>query len=183
MTTKTTTKTTKKTARRMTTSQLNDRIIEINNNVMMTRGDRVAALDELLTKAGFPREKAPDLYQTEMIVLHGGPLRVISVSGEVMKTNSEISDVRGHLPAINIFVTPLDETDLTFASMIWLGGRTQAARHVEILGPSTVFHNPAQPVAQLPRRSAVMATRAPLRVHIDTREQVLLYARRSQYGC
>jgi hypothetical protein len=102
-----------------------------------------------------------------------GRLRAIAISSESLRANQHVNPVTNMWPVIEIFDLPEDgNTMLAEPVEIEVDGyNREVFRHVEILGPSRVVHNPLLPLQGNGRRVAVMVTEAPLLVHVDSEEQ------------
>lgn len=181
--------------------QLDAEIRKLNENRRLSYGDRLALLDKLF--AAWPRPKLPELYETEVIVLPSAH-RAIAVSGQTVQENSKLREIANYWPLIEIYEIPesgkisdarllrMDRTSIEYGD--WEKSAVLVSRHVEILGPCEVVHDPTQPIEGLARRACVMRTKAPLRVHVDTIEQAKRngvghpthyneYNRTGRFGC
>lgn len=181
--------------------QLDAEIRKLNENRELSYGDRLALLDKLF--AAWPRPRLPELYETEVIVLPSAH-RAIAVSGQTVQENSKLREIKNYWPLIEIYEIPasgkisdarllrMDRFSVEYGD--WEKSAVLVSRHVEILGPCEVVHDPTQPIEGLARRACVMRTKAPLRVHVDTIEQAKRngvghpthyneYNRTGRFGC
>ena len=90
--------------------------------------------------------------------------------------NAYVANLKDYFPVIEIFemkdgATPRDAE------------RIAIARHVEILGPSWIHHDPQAPLGSNTRRSSVLATESALRIFEDTDAQKATQAKAVPYGC
>lgn len=144
----------------------------------LTKGDEQA----MLAKEAEAHPKA-DLGTTFKTFEHHLPakLRAIAISSEALRANGSLDKDR-MWPVVEIFDLP-DDGDLRAATSFGIEGPdgtvAHVFRHVEILGPCRVAHNPEMPLQHNGRRVAVMVTEAPLRVHVDTPEQMNLNGTRA----
>lgn len=138
----------------------------------LTRGDEQAMLAR---ETDAPRTDLGETFKTFEHLLPGGKLRAIAISSEALRQNQQIAPTRNMWPVVEIFDVP--NGDLRDATNITIedpetGHHREVFRHVEILGPCRVVHSPDLPLQGNGRRVAVMVTAAPLRVHVDTDEQM-----------
>lgn len=152
---------------------INEKIAEINDDSSLTTGDRRARFDALLKD--WPMRPMPELFQTSMEILPGGILRAVSVSGQQISENDRL-EISEAMSVLMVYELGEDKHEWLHASALEFDAAKHFIRHVDILGPSWVHHDPAHPIGNLKRRSCVMLTKSPLRLFLDTQEQVEKWA-------
>lgn len=104
-------------------------------------------------------ETAPKTFKTFEVYLPAG-LRATAISSDALRENQRISPVDNSWPVVEIFDLLNSEGDLRHVTQVRIEDpethiEREVFRHVEILGPCRVMHDPHNP----------------LRVHVDTNEQ------------
>lgn len=135
--------------------------------VRMTPGDALAELDRNGTIPKLP-VTVPELFKTNGVLLPPAR-RAIAVNGQRLANNEYEKKAHQHTTIFELFELEADE-DGTFDMR--RAQRIGNYRHVEILGPCWLHHNPEQPLAGIPRRVGVMVTDSAVRVYEDTEEFV-----------
>jgi len=151
------------------TQTINGSINRILSDENLTDSDRQQQLDSLLGRTNIPQ---PALFETFERVLPGRP-RVIAVSGTALNVNIDLKP-EAVWPVVEVFEIGDDGLIETAKPVILLdanGHEREVFRHVEILGPCRIIHMPKNPLGYNMRRTAVMQTEAPLRIHVDTAAQ------------
>lgn len=134
--------------------------------VRMTPGDALAELDRNGTIPKLPTT-VPELFKTNGGVLLPPMRRAIAVNGARLGNNEYEKKAHHHTTIFELFELEPDE-DGTFDMR--RAKRLGNYRHVEILGPCWLHHNPEQPLAGISRRVGVMVTDSAVRVYEDTQE-------------
>ena len=149
----------------------------MSDKIGLTDGDVQAKLAKEVPE--FP-EKPNDIYKTVPTLLEA-KRRIIAVSGNNLRDNA-YRTAENMFPVIEIWEPTSEGAFMMRDAKLVMG-----ARHVEILGPSRIYHDPVDPLDDSSRRVAVMVTEAPIRVYLDTPEQVELTQTRAattgSWGC
>lgn len=127
----------------------------------MTDGDQQADLAKASPALKIPKP----LFGTTSRILPAAR-RIVAVSGRALADNVNIYTTSRQRPVVEIWEITTEGDYEKYDARFLMN-----VRHVEILGPSWVFHDPHDRLNGSDKRTAVMETSSPLRVYEDTEGQ------------
>lgn len=131
---------------------------------LMTKGDALAELDRtgMLPQV---EQKPKSLYTTKEKLLEPADY-VIAVSSSGIAHNARLYNEGDFISVIEVWRVGPGGTLRDHAVPV------VTARHVEILGPSWIHHDPSDTLVYAPRRATLLRTRSALRIYVDDEAQI-----------
>lgn len=154
-----------KRTKRIETAILTRTLEEVLADTSLAESDRRAELDRILVE--YPKPALPSEFEVTEHVIPPAR-RIVAISGGTLHTNSDGRQPAAHWPVIEIFEDPREEglRGPFYPKVVTINGY-HMFRHVQILGPSQIVHDPVTALENSPRRIAFLATSAAMRVYID----------------
>lgn len=154
-----------KRTKRIETTTLTRTLEEVLADTSLAESDRRAELDRILVE--YPKPALPSEFEVTEHVLPPAR-RIVAISGSTLHNNSDGRQPAAHWPVIEIFEDPREEglRGPFYPKVVTINGY-HMFRHVQILGPSQIVHDPVTALENSPRRIAFLATSAAMRVYIS----------------